>query len=333
MTKATFFTSSFYLNNRQFDISDKISNRDNCLYGFYLLRNKFEENGFDLSTQDINLPSKSQFIIYNEMPKIKDIISGKNSYLLIFESEIIRPNNWNIENHKYFKKIFTWNDEFVDDKKYFKVNFFSKIPTDLNFDLNKKNKLCTMIARHKFKAHTLELYTERRKTIRWFEENHPKDFDLYGMGWDKHCFKGTLTVLNRFNSLTKLLKLKHPSYKGSVKSKREVLRKYKFAICYENAKDIPGYVTEKIFDCFFAGCVPVYLGASNVTEHIPADTFIDKRKFKTYKELYSYIKNMSDREYMDYLEAIKNFIKSDKIYSFSAEYFAEKITNEIIGIK
>jgi len=200
----------------------------------------------------------------------------------------------------------------------------------LNFDLNKKDKLCTMIVANKFKSHPLELYTERVKAIRWFEQNHPEDFDLYGIGWDGHYFKGMLSKLNRFDALTKLLKPKYPSYKGSVKSKREVLQKYKFAICYENAKDIPGYITEKIFDCFFAGCVPVYRGASNVTEHIPEDTFIDRGSFNTYEELYSYLKNMPDKEYQNYLEAIKNFIKSDKIYPFSAEYFAKKILNEIL---
>ena len=331
MIKATFFTSSFYLNNRQFDISDKISNRDDCLYGFYLLKKRFEEKGIDLSTQDINSPRESQFIIYNEMPKIKDIFSDKNSYLLIFESEVIRPDNWNVENHKYFKKIFSWNDGFVDNKKYFKINFSSRIPADIDFDLNKKTKLCTMIIAHKFKSHPLELYTERIKAIRWFEQNHPEDFDLYGIGWNKHYFKfkGALSMLNRFEVLTELLKPKYPSYKGTVKSKREVLQKYKFGICYENARDIPGYITEKIFDCFFAGCVPVYWGAPNVTEHIPADTFIDRRNFNTYAELYSYLKNMPDKEYRDYLYAIMNFIKSDKMYPFSAKCFADTLITEI----
>ena len=331
MIKATFFTSSFYLNNGQFDISDKISNRDDCLYGFYLLKKRFEEKGIDLSTQDINPPMESQFIIYNEMPKIKDIFSDKSNYLLLFESKVVRSDNWNVESHKYFKKIFSWNDEFIDNKKYFKINYSSKIPTDLDFDVTKKTKLCTMIIAHKFKDHPLELYTERVKTIRWFEGNHPEDFDLYGIGWDKHYFKGALSMLNRFEVLKKLLKPKYPSYKGTVKSKREVLQKYKFAICYENARDIPGYITEKIFDCFFAGCVPVYWGAPNVTEHIPADTFIDRRNFRTYEELYGYLKNMSDKEYMDYLDAITNFIKSDKIYPFSAECFADTIIKEIVG--
>ena len=39
---------------------------------------------------------------------------------------------------------------------------------------------------------------------------------------------------------------------------------------------------------------------------------------------------MPDREYMDYLNAIKDFIKSDKIYPFSAECFAETLVKEIL---
>jgi len=311
-------------------MSGEVSNRDKCLYGFFLLKKRFEEKNIDIGTQDINLPSETQFIVYNEMPKLKDIFPDKNNYLLIFESEVIRPDNWNIENHKYLKKIFTWSDDLVDNIKYFKINFSSKIPTDLDFDLGKKSKFCTMIAGHKFKRHPLELYSERVKAIRWFEENHPEDFDLYGIEWDKYCFRGVLSKLNRFEFLTKFFKPNYPSYRGFVESKREILKDYKFAICYENARDIPGYITEKIFDCFFAGCVPIYWGASNITKHIPANTFIDKRNFKTYEELYYYLKNIPIKEYRNYLNAIINFIKGDEIYPFSAEYFAYVLCKEII---
>ncbi|MBU4348995.1 hypothetical protein KJ830_07655 [bacterium] len=330
MTKATLFTSSFYLNNRIFDMSDKISNTNDCLYGFYVLKVKFRERGIDLSTQDINAPLKSQFIIYSEMPKLKNIISHKNSYLLMFESKIVKPDNWNMKNHKHFKKIFTWDDNLVDGKKYFKINYAHKIPMTLDYDMSKKEKLCTMVASHKFKKHPLELYTERIKAIRWFEQNHPEDFDLYGIGWDRHNFKNALTRLNRFRFLTKLLRPECPSFKGPAPS-REILPKYKFAICYENARNIPGYITEKIFNCFFAGCVPVYWGAPNVTEYIPKNTFIDKRNFSSYEELYKYLKNMSDREYMAYLDAIKDFVQSERIYPFTAECFADTLSDEIIS--
>jgi hypothetical protein len=302
------------------------------------LKDKFEENGVNLSTQDINLPSESQFIIYNEMPNVKYISMDKNIYLLILESKIVKsftkPDSWDKKNHRYFKKIFTWDDNLVDNKKYIKVNYSHKIPAELHFNLSKKEKLCTMITGNKFASHPLELYTERLKAIRWFEQNHLEEFDFYGMGWDEYCFKGILSRLNNLDSLRKSLKPikpKHPSYRGAIKSKREVLQKYKFAICYENERDIPGYITEKIFDCFFAGCVPVYWGAPNIAAYIPSDTFIDRREFRTYDDLYSYLKYMPDKEYAGRLDNIKNFIYSDNIYPFSAECFAETFVNEILG--
>ncbi len=311
---------------------------DDLMYPFVYLGQYMVKNGHKINTIDVDNIGNFDAIVFIDFPTFKNkyfkqLVRNKfeNLYLLIFESEVVRPDNWDIKNHKYFKKIFTWNNNWIDGNKYIKCYWPNKIPKNLDFDVSKKNKLCTMIVAHKFKSHSLELYTERIKAIRWFEQNHPEDFDLYGMGWDKHYFKGALSRLNRFEVLTKLLKPKYPSYQGSVKSKRETLQEYRFAICYENGRDVPGYITEKIFDCFFAGCVPVYRGAPNVIEHIPSDTFIDKRNFKSYEQLYNYLKNMPDKEYLDYLDAIKNFIKSDKIYPFSAECFADTLTQAILG--
>jgi len=330
MKKATFFTGTFYLNNRQFDIMDPIANTNDCLYGCYILKEKFKKHGIDLSTQDINPPWKSEFIIYNDMPELKDIIPG--NYLLLMESKVVYPANWNKEKHKLFKKIFTWDDTLIDNKKYFKINYSHKKTDDLDLDVSKKIKLCVMVNSNKYFRHPLELYTERKKAIEWFEKNHPDDFDLYGFGWDKHLFTGFLRKLNRFQSLCKLLKTNYKTYRGTAEAKK-VLPEYKFAICYENARDIPGYITEKIFNCFFSGCVPIYLGAPNITDYIPPETFIDKRNFRTYEELYKFIKNMSDTEYIRYLDAIKNFVLSDKIYPFSAECFAETLIREIVREK
>ena len=148
-------------------------------------------------------------------------------------------------------------------------------------------KLCALISGNKKVSHKLELYSEREKTIRWFENNALDDFDLYGIGWDKYTSENRYIrfLVLKVAKLSKLLTPYFPSYKGMVESKLETLSKYKFAICYENAQMIPGYITEKIFDCFFAGCVPVYWGAPNITEHIPQNCFIDRRKFKSHEEL------------------------------------------------
>ena len=328
--KATIVTNPYYYNNRLFAKNDKISNRDNCLYAFYLLKEKFKEYGVDLSTPDINPISESEFVIYNEFPKNNIIFSNKNNYLLILEPEIIRPDNWKTDNHKKFKKIFTWNDTLVDNNKYFKINYSYKIPVEIPYNISKKDKLCTIIAGHKFKKHKYELYTERVKAIRWFEQNHPEDFDLYGMGWDKYYFKGLLSHFNKIEFLTRIFKDKYPSYKGSVVAKRDILEKYKFSICYENVRGLTGYITEKIFDCFFAGCIPIYWGAPNISDHIPIDSYIDRNKFSSYEELYFYLLHMTDSEYLSYITAIERFIKSDMISQFSANVFSDTIVNNIL---
>ena len=330
MKKATIVVHSAYGNNKLFDLSDKFINRDNCMYPFWLLKEEFAKNGYELSTQDINSIEKSEIVVYNEMPTTipKESDKGK-SYLLIFESELIRPDNWDICKHKSFNKIFTWKDDIVDNKKYFKFNFSQEIPKSVVKDISKKEKLCTLIAGNKKVTHPLELYTKRVEAIRWFEENHPNDFDFYGIGWDEYRIENRyINFLFKKSKLSKLVKPNFPSYKGKVDSKKEVLEKYKFAICYENARDISGYITEKIFDCFFAGCVPIYWGADNIIEHIPKECHIDKREFDSYENLYKYMKNMSDEEYMNYLDNIENFLNSDKAYQFSSECFA----NTLIGI-
>jgi hypothetical protein len=52
-------------------------------------------------------------------------------------------------------------------------------------------------------------------------------------------------------------------------TKLALLRRYRFNLAFENSID-RDYVTEKWFDCFIAGCVPVYLGAPNIGDYAPA---------------------------------------------------------------
>jgi hypothetical protein len=311
------------------------------MYPVFYLSKQLEKLGHKTATIDTDSIKKFDAVLFLDFPTLKNKyfnqllkLGHNNMYLLIAESPIIKPDNLDAENHKYFKKIFTWEDDIIDNKKYFKINYSHNIPKEFNFDLGKDKKLCAIIAGNKSDNHPAELYSERIMAIRWFEKNHPDDFDLYGLGWDKYNFYGKflgvkLARLNRLKFLTKLLGPHYPSWRGQVRSKNETYKNYKFSICYENVKGFNGYITEKIFDCFLAGCVPIYLGAPNITSHIPKNTFIDKRNFDNYESLYKYIKNMPDSEYEGYLKAINDFLTSDKSYQFSAEYFADTLIKEM----
>lgn len=332
MIQASLVVPPMYQNNRIFDLSNPALNRDNCLYAFYLLRQQLLEHDISLSTSDISPPDKSSVVIYNEMPEqMPSKLDTGKSYLLLFESELIRPDNWDLEKHQYFAKIFTWNDDFVDNEKYFKMNFSHLFPKSSNNRPPKKENLCTLIAGNHKKRHSLELYSQRSKAIKWFERHHPDKFDFYGTGWGRYTSSNRyLRFLLKRLKMPKILKPNFCCYRGVVSSKKEALERYKFAICYENAKDLPGYVTEKIFDCFFAGCVPIYWGAANITDHIPKGCFIDKRNFSTYELLYDYIAHMDDKLYEQYLTDIAQYLDSETSNQYKANYFADTITKIVL---
>jgi hypothetical protein len=54
-------------------------------------------------------------------------------------------------------------------------------------------------------------------------------------------------------------------YKQYADNKMRYLEQYKFNICPENAIS-PGYVSEKIFEALYSGCIPIYTGWSNDPE-------------------------------------------------------------------
>jgi hypothetical protein len=179
-----------------------------------------------------------------------------------------------------------------------------------------------------------ELYSERVKVIRWFQDHAPEHFDLYGYRWDQpppsvgRVGRGLALLIGKSYRFAGYKPF--PSHRGPIRSKAEVLRRYKFAICFENAKDFNGYVTEKIFDCFAAGCVPIYLGANNISELIPDDCFIDYRNFGSFAKCYEYMCSVSEEQLKRYQLAISNFLGSQKAAPFDPATFAETIVRGVM---
>lgn len=315
--------------------SDTYKIGENLEYPIVLLRNHIMSMGCSLDTLDIYPLEEFKKIIFLDYPKLTDddlqkLIDLKiELYLVILESELIYPKNFDKKRHSLFKKIFTWADDLIDNDKYFKLNLCNKIPDNFSINLDQKIKFCANISGNKKSKLPNELYSERVKAIDWFEKNHPSDLDLYGFDWNKFTFTFPFSRLNKFTFLRNLFGKKYLVYKGSLEKKLETLKMYRFSICYENIKANNGYVSEKIFDCFFAGTIPIYLGEENIQNLIPSNTFIDKRFFVTYEELYEYISKMSLEEYKSYVNAIENFVNGDEIYPFSAECFVNVICENI----
>jgi hypothetical protein len=118
-------------------------------------------------------------------------------------------------------------------------------------------------------------------------------------------------------------------YLGPVADKIKTFSQYRFAFCYENTASAMGYITEKIFDAFRAGCVPVYLGPPNVNELIPDDCFIDRRQFSSHEQLYVRLKSMEGAEFLAYQERIYEYLKSPQARQFTPAHFADVLLNHM----
>lgn len=226
----------------------------------------------------------------------------------LWEPPTTCPDTYNTALHNLFSKVYTWNERLVDNVHYFHFYYPRCYPTIDSSILFNAKKLCVMMNCNKDSEHACSLYGERKKLISFFEQNHSDDFDLYGPGWQQCGFK---------------------NYRGTVESKIDCIKQYRFCCAYENMCNVQGYITEKIFDPFRAGCVPIYWGADNVTDYIPKDCFIDRREFASDEELYQYLKTMKKDEYQDYINNIKRFLGSAQALVFSFDYYVDIVLEAI----
>ncbi len=233
--------------------------------------------------------------------------------LFMYEPPLILKDMYSEEVLSCFSKIYTWNDELVDNINFFKFYYPVMYPPIDNPPSFQEKKLCTLIVGNGKKSDPYELYSERIRAIEFFEAIHEKGFEFYGRMSDPQGYDFT----------------KYRSYRGSVNDKIAKLKNYRFSICYENSKNLSGYVTEKIFNCFQACNVPIYWGASNIEQYVPKNCFIDRRDFSSLDDLYNHIKHMSKKEYNGYIRRIRKYLKSEEAKLFSPMYFNKTLIESI----
>lgn len=234
---------------------------------------------------------------------------SSNLVILMFQPPTVAPIIYTDDYLARFSKAITWYDEWIDGEKFFKFHYgvcYPMIPDIVPFA---RRKFCCAMASNKTSDYEHELYSERRRMIEYFNQ-YPDEFDLYGLYWEEE----NLDI-----------------YKGWVEDKIQTLKNYKFSICFENTKELTGYITEKIFDCFQAGVIPVYFGAPNIADEIPSNCFIDWRSFSSYEDLHIYLSTITEEEFTSYLDRIKIFLTSEQAQNYTTDNAVNEIVNVLIG--
>lgn len=307
---------SGFENEKFFDLSNPLNGPDLRFKPIIDIKRALVAKGYQVKIMSLNtkLSPAEAVIIFNTPPNhavgtnLRKIT--RKVIFVLTEPPSVIAGSYSPSSHHFFDVVLTTVDTMVDNKKYFKLHY--PFPT---FQQNKKvvpfphKKLCHIIATNRTSSHPNQLYSARVNAIRYFDQFHPGELDLYGNKWQSFHFK---------------------SYKGPVAKKAAVMPLYKFAICYENTRAVHGYITEKIFDCFINRCVPVYWGAPNIDKYVPQQCYIDRRKFPTNNQLYAFLKKMSEATYNKYQQAITSFLASDKAKKFSSDNFVQTIIRHVL---
>lgn len=318
--------------NEIFDYSNP-RNSDGLYTCVIVLREKLLQLGIELNTPDLNIGRPISFELHIEgRPLIHNNVA---KYLIALENPLINKLNGDIDYLHNFKHVFSWYDAVQKLSGVVKIFVPNSIALPNTRSYSERQIFSCLISSNKVTpwGGVNDLYAERINVIRWYERNAPTLFHLYGRGWGKpsHAFTRKGKFFRRISRLKTQLfgHMPFPSWRGEVKFKSEILSNAKFSYCYENVKDLPNYITEKIFDSFLSGCVPIYWGAGNVLEYIPTNCFVDRRQFKDTSEVHRYLLSITPEEYGQFQKNIADFLKSEKAYLFSVENFVTTIANTI----
>jgi len=327
--------------------------RDNCAQPFIALRKRCEELGYTLDVTKSHPLEECEWIIFwdvdslGPMGAIEWLLQRakrlayhrpfRNLYrealssahrpgmaLIVAEPPSISRRNLKTDVHGAMDVVLTWNETWLaGGGKYVRtiLPITSDFPSPAVVDFDEK-KLLVDISANKFSGHPAELYGQRREAIRYFERRFPRDFDLYGVGWNK----GRTWTLGR--RLRTGDKHHYSSYRGPVAHKWDVMPRYRFAICYENAI-FEDYVSQRIFDVLRCNCVPVYWGAPNIDKYVDPGAFVDRRHFSSNAELGDYLAGVGSIEYQSMIDAGRRYLETDRFRQFLGEAWGENLLSAL----
>jgi len=235
--------------------------------------------------------------------------------IIVLEPIVTTPSHYDMKYLSKFKTVFGWANKFFESSEI----------KDRFVEINCGSELCdSRVTNVKIKWPTWE---ERINGVvivsmtKGYPPHHSSIYNLREMLADLFQENGFVVDWFGHNNPRKSY------YRGSIPEKISVISRYRFNICTENTYDpiySNNYLTEKLLHGMYSGTVPLYMGAYNIDDLLPQDTFFDLRNFVIKKSNQPPILLKAPL-----MEAIKSFSK-EKFERFGAA--ATKCLNDPNGI-
>jgi hypothetical protein len=313
---------SVYYENRLFDTKNPVLNRDGMLEPFQRLRTAFTAQHVRINTADYLQVGRmyepaSEFYSLGLLDNFRKLVGRKDVRLrgfVIMEPPVVAPKLYRAlpELTRHFEQVYLHNTvgegyslKNVDRSKLRRFYWPQPLKDAIQpywSKLDRLNRIVVINGNHIPRSLRNELYSKRIEAMATLAKSGV--VDLYGRGWDKWWSRHSMWPPYWLNYRT-LMSI----YRGACESKYEVLSQYRFSLCFENMA-MEGYVTEKIFDCLYAGTIPIYLGAKDIEQLIPSDAYIDCRRYGSWDEMRDRVLSLTPEEVAAMKEAGRAFLRS-----------------------
>lgn len=198
-------------------------------------------------------------------------VRSKYKVAWLIEPKELKPNSYrSVENHaNEFDLVITHDKSLIN--KFPNCKHIQQAECRVTYEdwgIHKKSKMVSLIAANK------KMMEGHRFRFTAAERLHSKHgFDLYGAAFN-----------NRFENKT------------------DALKDYYFSITIHNTIQ-DNFFTDGIVDCFALGTIPIFRGCPNIGD------FFDKNGiicFETIEELDEILSNLTEKDYYDRFESVKN---------------------------
>ena len=274
-------------------------------------------NEDDISLADLVL-------YFDSLPKKNEKKLNLNKILIRQEPEIILPKNYKPGKLKDFAKVIS-----VGASKYSTsgINWPQDFQsTDFQNSIRQQSK-GVMVNSNLISLHKKELYSLRREVL-----CKSSEIDLYGKRWNITFTKKLILLFSEIKLMLRYpfsFKVKGMRYFfrnpkncfGEIEDKFQIMTRYKFAIIIENSDN---YVSEKLFDAFVSGCIPVYVGPPLENYDIPESLYIKAEpNFDSINRAVQIAKSIN---YATWSKSLNNWMSQpNTIYDWSKETFLKRL--------
>ncbi len=198
--------------------------------------------------------------------------------LVRMEPSVVLPANFSRNVRDQFGKVITVGG--TSSSRFHRVNWPLLWPDSMDVQaithIERQDRI-VLVNGNKISFVRGELYTLRRKAILDLA-----NLDLFGTDWSSSILARIVTAIRSFAYTVLSLKVptlasvtlwfrRYPNYMGHIQDKIGTMSKYKYALVIENSAE---YMSEKLMEALFAGCIPIYVGPDPTNFGIPRDLVV-----------------------------------------------------------